>query len=85
MNTEKTPQSPVNPFAATAARLGLTEPQASDYFGVPVFTYRKWINGTRAPNASALRLLEVLGMIEALCPTLHAALLPTLDVRDSPR
>lgn len=57
-------------------RLGLDEARAAAYLGVPVFTFRKWATGTRKPAASAVRLLEVLGMIEALAPALHAGLVP---------
>ena len=43
--------------------------------GVPVHTYMKWETGQRAPNASALRLFDVLALIEAHAPALHAQLL----------
>ena len=58
------------------ARLSLTEGQAAAYFGVPVFTFRKWANGERALNAAVVRLIEIMGMVEALAPGLHSALLP---------
>lgn len=61
----------------TVARLALDEPRAADYLGVPVYTLRKWATGERVPSASAIRLLDVLGTIEALAPALHAAFLPT--------
>ncbi len=61
----------------TVARLALDEPRAADYLGVPVFTFRKWASGERTPSAAVLRLLDVLGTIEALAPALHAAFLPT--------
>jgi len=60
----------------TIARLGLDENRAAQYLGVPVYTLRKWANGERAPSASAIRLLDVLGTLEALAPALHAAFLP---------
>lgn len=60
----------------TAARLNLTETRAADYFGVPLATYRKWINGTREPAAVVARLLDVLGTLEALAPALHDSFLP---------
>lgn len=60
----------------TMHRLNLDETRAADYFGVPVFTLRKWCSGERQPGAAVLRLLDVLGMVEALAPALHAALIP---------
>ena len=59
----------------TIERLGLTDKQAADYFGVPVFTLRKWLSGEREPGAATYRLVEVLGMLEALAPELHQSLL----------
>ena len=66
-----------NPFIETMRRLNLDETQAADYLGVPVFTFRKWASGERQPSAAALRLLDVLGTIEALAPALHAGFLPS--------
>ena len=63
-------------FVDLMTRLNLTEAQAAAYFAVPVYTFRKWLSGERAPSASVLRLVEVMGMVEALAPGLHAALLP---------
>jgi hypothetical protein len=39
-------------------------------------TFRKWRDGARAPSAAVVRLLDVLGTIEALAPSIHAALVP---------
>jgi len=61
---------------ALIARRGLSEARAADLLGVPVFTLRKWAAGQRSPNASAVRLLGVLGMLEALAPALLGALEP---------
>jgi hypothetical protein len=61
---------------ALIARRGLSEARAADLLGVPVFTLRKWTAGQRAPSAAAIRLLEVLGMLEALAPALLGALEP---------
>lgn len=58
-------------------RLNLDEREAADYFGVPVFTLRKWLTGEREPGAAVIRLLDVLGIIEAMAPALHASLLPS--------
>jgi hypothetical protein len=81
-------QTPLNPLKTplvgtvaarakdTADRLNLSEPRAAAYFGVPVFTYRKWATGDREPSAAVTRLLDVLGMVEAMAPELHGAFLP---------
>ena len=61
---------------ALRARHNLSEAATADYLGVTVHALRKWANGTRAPESSALRLIEVLAMVEALAPGLHAAMLP---------
>ena len=60
---------------ATIDRLGLNDKQAADYLGVPVFTLRKWLTGERAPGAATHKLIEVLGMLEALAPAIHESLL----------
>ena len=60
----------------TMHRLNLDEREAADYLGVPVFTLRKWATGERQPGAAVLRLFDVLGMVEALAPALHASFLP---------
>jgi hypothetical protein len=65
-----------NPFTHLMTRLHLDENQAADYLGVPVFTFRKWASGERQPSAAVLRLLDVLGTVEALAPALHAGFLP---------
>lgn len=61
---------------ALIARRGLCETRAAGLLGVPVFTLRKWLAGQRAPSASAVRLLGVLGALEALAPALLEALEP---------
>ena len=72
-------------FVDLMTRLDLTEGQAAAYFGVPVFTYRKWVSGERAPSAAVVRLVDVLGMVEAMAPGLHAALMPDPVVRGRPK
>lgn len=79
--TEQTrPKTPIPPTAARIAalreRLKLTKPQAADYLGVPVFTYIKWESGERTPPAVALRLLDVMGSLETIAPTIHDYFLP---------
>lgn len=66
-------------LTATRARLDLAPTRMADYLGVPVHTYLKWENGTRVPSAAALRLLEVLGLIEAHAPELHKKLMKEID------
>jgi DNA-binding transcriptional regulator YiaG len=61
---------------STIERLQLTDKQAAEYLGVPVFTLRKWLTGEREPGAATYRLIEVLGMLEALAPAIHQSLLP---------
>jgi hypothetical protein len=60
-------------------RLALSEARAAGLLGVPVFTFRKWTAGQRAPSAAAVRLLAVLGTLEALAPNVLAALTPPPD------
>lgn len=63
----------------TMARLDLDEVRAASYLGVPVFTLRKWATGDRHPGAAVIRLLDVLGTIEALAPAIHSAFLPPVS------
>lgn len=85
MTNQNNPQK--NPFSArivaTMDRLSLSEARAADYLGVPVYTLRKWRTGERAPAAVALRLLDVLELLEAIAPALHAGLLPPERVKTS--
>ena len=78
LNPSKTPLAGTVAARAkdTADRLNLSEHRAAAYFGVPVFTYRKWATGDREPGAAVTRLLDVLGMVEAMAPELHGAFLP---------
>ena len=77
--------TPTNPPQFTAdllamiERLALTDTRAAGLLGVPVFTLRKWAAGQRAPSAAAVRLLAVLGTLEALAPNVLAALTPPPD------
>ena len=64
-------------LSATMARLELTAQGAADYLVVPVTPIRKWIDCTRTPGAAVIRLLDVLGIVEAIAPSIHAAMLPT--------
>jgi hypothetical protein len=87
--TQTAPKQPKTPIPGTVAqrvrqtvdRLNLDEGQAAAYFGVPVFTVRKWLTGEREPGAAVARLLEVMGLLEALAPNLHQTFLVNLTVR----
>lgn len=88
MNTQKKPRvgrsdpAPGTVAAqvrATVDRLNLDEPRAAAYFGVPVFTLRKWCSGEREPGAAVARLLDVMGLVEALAPALHDSFLPPVS------
>ncbi len=80
MIDKKPPQLAVFPaLVALIDRHKLTDTQAAGLLGVPVFTLRKWINGTRSPGAAAVRLVEVLGMLEALAPDLLGHLMPSKE------
>lgn len=79
MTTTKTPQNPdfVAALAALVTRHQLTEGQTAALLGVPVFTLRKWRTGTRAPNAAAVRLVEVLDLVAVLAPALIEGMIPS--------
>lgn len=64
----------------TLERLHLDDTRGAAYLGVPVFTVRKWITGEREPGAAVARLLDVLGMVEALAPALHGSFMPSEPV-----
>ena len=75
-------QTPKNPgsalalrLAQTRSRLDLSPAEMADYLGVPIYTLRKWESGERGSSAAVMRLLDVLGMVEALAPALHASFL----------
>lgn len=57
---------------AWQAGLGLSESGMAAYIGVPLHTWRKWINGTRKPDAAPLALLDLLAVLPVECPALHA-------------
>lgn len=67
--------STVEKIKALMARHNLTQEQAAKYLGVPTPTLIKWTNGTRNPNKSVERLIEVLGVVEALAPGINEGLL----------
>jgi hypothetical protein len=81
MTDKKPPQNPefVAALAALITRHQLTEAQSATLLGVPVFTLRKWRTGSRAPNAAAVRLVEVFDLLAVLAPAILAGLIPTPD------
>jgi transcriptional regulator with XRE-family HTH domain len=60
-----------NELKALQAHLGLSESAFCAYLGTPVGTLRKWLAGTRKPDASTRRLFAVLQMVETMAPDLH--------------
>ena len=62
-------------LTALRTRLGLSDAALARYLGVPNPTLAKWLRGERQPPAVALRLVEVLSMIEWMAPEVHAALI----------
>jgi DNA-binding transcriptional regulator YiaG len=65
----------------TLERLHLDDTRGAAYLGVPVFTVRKWITGEREPGAAVARLLDVLGLVEAMAPALHDSFMPSEPVQ----
>jgi hypothetical protein len=68
--------SPLETRRGLMARHSLDKVQTAALLGVPVFTLRHWLAGTRTPTSSAVRLLAVLCLVETLAPDLMAALVP---------
>lgn len=57
------------------ADLGLSEMAMAHYLGIPVHTLKKWINGTRTPDAAPLRLFAILQRIGKAYPVLQGELI----------
>ena len=68
--------SPLDTLRGLMARHSLDKVQTAALLGVPVFTLRHWLAGTRHPTSTAVRLLSVLCLVETLHPDLLAALVP---------
>lgn len=73
---ENQPNPTVERIRGLMQRLGMNQAQMAAYLGVPQGTIGNWLGGTRSPNAVVVRLLDVLGMVEALAPGLHAGMMP---------
>ena len=67
---------PLETIRGLMARHSLDRVQTAALLGVPVFTLRHWMAGTRHPTSSAVRLLAVLCLLETMAPDLLAALVP---------
>ncbi len=81
MTDKKPPKRAQNPqftadLLALIDRHQLSETGAAALLGVPVHTLKKWVSGERGPGAATVRLLEVLGIVEALAPSLFGVLAP---------
>jgi len=85
MTDTKPAPSPENPFSCLAERLNLDDTRAAGLLGVPVFTWRKWATGQRTPSAAALRLLDLLAILETLAPDMLATLIPPASDPKRPR
>ena len=72
-------------LAALIARHNLTETKAAGLLGVPVHTLAHWLAGRRSPGAAAVRLIEILCMLDAMAPALLAALIPTTGYNKRPK
>ncbi|CAB4139710.1 hypothetical protein UFOVP352_42 [uncultured Caudovirales phage] len=72
----KTPKKPLPGTVAhrllqTVERLNFNENQAARYFGVPVFTLRKWLNGELEPSASMATFIEFMEIMENMDPEIE--------------
>lgn len=58
-------------------RKKLNQTEMARYLGVPGGTFGNWMQGTKTPTKVVGRLLDVLGVVEALAP--HIDLSPEED------
>jgi DNA-binding transcriptional regulator YiaG len=66
---------PNNRIAALKTRLNLSPTELAHYLGVARPTADKWTKGERQPPAVALRLLDVLALVEMALPDIHNSLM----------
>jgi DNA-binding transcriptional regulator YiaG len=66
---------PNNRIAALKARLNLSPAELAHYLGVARPTADKWLAGQRRPPAIAMRLLDVLALVEMALPDVHDSLM----------
>lgn len=69
-------EATIDRIRALMDRHAMNQTQAAAYLGVPTGTLGNWLQGTRNPTSATVRLLDVLGMMEAFAPAMHARLLP---------
>ena len=74
-----TKADPVDRIRAVMERKGWNQARMGEYLGVPQGTIANWLLGNRKPSASVVRLLDVLGTVEALAPAIHSTFIPTKD------
>lgn len=60
----------------TMERFDLNILELAAYLGVTPPAVRHWLEGTRAPTRSTIKLIDVLATVEALAPDLHEQFLP---------
>lgn len=70
---------PVDRIRAVMDRKGWNQARMGEYLGVPQGTIANWLGGNRKPSASVVRLLDVLGTVEALAPAIHQTFIPRQD------
>jgi hypothetical protein len=64
-----------NPYQTLQTQLEQGDEVTAAYVGVPVTTWRKWVNGSREASTSGQRLIEVLGLLRTMAPAIHEHLL----------
>lgn len=74
--TEIKPNPTVERIRVLMARKGWGQNETARYLGVPHGTFGNWMQGTKKPTAIVGRLLDVLGIVEALSPHIYASLVP---------
>ena len=68
--------TPSDRLMALRAATGLSETGFAHYLGVPIHTLKKWLSGQRMPTSAALRLIEVLEVLQAIAPGIVQHLIP---------
>ena len=68
--------TPSDRLMALRAATGLSETGFAHYLGVPIHTLRKWLAGQRMPTSAAMRLIEVLEVLQVLAPGIVQHLMP---------
>lgn len=66
----------VEKIRALMARRKMGQNETAHYLGIPPGTLGNWMQGTKKPSASVVRLIEVLGMVEVFAPHVHDNLIP---------